>query len=123
MASQRKEIKENIRFKIIRLLGNNPEISTRKIAKEVGISNGAAFYMINALIEKGFVKMENFLSNPNKSQYAYLLTPKGIKEKTLLTYKFLELKKREFKELRSEIMLLEEETKANMDQKTDTINN
>ena len=67
--------------------------------------------------------MENFLSNPNKSQYAYLLTPKGIKEKTLLTYKFLEQKKREFKELRSEIMLLEEETKANIDQKTDTINN
>ena len=101
MASRRKETQEDIRFRVIRLLNENPEISTRQIAKKIGISNGAAFYMISALIDRGFVKLENFLSNPRKGQYAYLLTPKGIREKSLLTYNFLERKRQEFEELKS----------------------
>ena len=113
MASRRKENQENVRFRVIRLLNENPEISTRQIAKKVGISNGAAFYMISALIDKGFVKLENFLSNPRKGQYAYLLTPKGIREKSLLTYCFLERKRQEFKELQTEIKMLEEEAGLN----------
>ena len=113
MASRRKEHQENVRFRVIRLLNENPEISTRQIAKSVGISNGAAFYMISALIDKGFVKLENFLSNPSKGHYAYLLTPKGIREKSLLTYKFLERKREEFKELQTEIKMLEEEAGLN----------
>ncbi len=113
MASRRKENQENVKFRVIRLLNENPEISTRQIAKKVGISNGAAFYIINALIDKGFVKLENFLSNPRKGQYAYLLTPKGIREKSLLTYYFLERKRQEFEELRTEIKTLEEEVGLN----------
>ena len=113
MASRRKENQENVKFRVIRLLNENPEISTRQIAKKVGISNGAAFYIINALIDKGFVKLENFLSNPRKGQYAYLLTPKGIREKSLLTYYFLERKRQEFEELRTEIKALEEEVGLN----------
>ena len=122
MASRRKENQENVKFRVIRLLNENPEISTRQIAKKVGISNGAAFYIINALIDKGFVKLENFLSNPRKGHYAYLLTPKGIREKSLLTYDFLERKRQEFQELRTEIKALEEEVELNTDPITTTDN-
>ena len=115
MASRRKENQEDVRFRVIRLINETPEISTRQIAKKVGISNGAAFYMISALINKGFVKLENFLSNPRKSQYAYLLTPKGIREKSVLTYCFLERKRQEFEELRTEIKTLEKEAGLNTD--------
>ena len=115
MASRRKETQEDVRFRVIRLINENPEISTRQIAKKVGISNGAAFYMISALIDKGFVKLENFLSNPRKGQYAYILTPRGIREKSLLTYCFLERKRQEFEELRTEIKTLEEEVGSNTD--------
>ena len=92
-------------------MSENPDISTRKIAQKVGISNGTAYYLINALVEKGFVKLGNFLSNPNKGKYAYLLTPKGFKEKYNLTLKFLELKKKEFVELENEIKKLEKTAK------------
>ena len=122
MASRRKENQEDVRFRVIRLINETPEISTRQIAKKVGISNGAAFYMISALINKGFVKLENFLSNPRKGQYAYLLTPKGIREKSLLTYCFLERKRQEFEELRTEIKTLEEEVGLNTDPITKTDN-
>ena len=64
----------------MRLISDNPEISTRRIADKVGISNGSAYYVITALIEKGFIKLENFKNNPRKGQYTYLLTPKGIRE-------------------------------------------
>ena len=111
MASRRKEINENVRFQIINLISENPNITTRKIAQKVGISNGTAYYLISALVEKGFVKLGNFLSNPNKGKYAYLLTPKGFKEKYKLTLKFLELKKKEFVELENEIKKLEKTAK------------
>ncbi len=111
MASRRKEQRENIRFKVIRLISENPDITTRQIAKEVGISNGSAFYLLNALIEKGFVKFGNFFLSPNKEKYSYLLTRKGLKEKYDLTFSFLEYKKREFKELKEEIEILEQENK------------
>ena len=93
----------------MRLISENPNISTRKIASIVGISNGAAFYLLNSLIDKGFIKFENFLHNKNKRNYVYLLTPTGIKEKYKLTLRFLERKKKEYEELRIEIQKLEKE--------------
>ena len=111
MASRRKEITEDVLFQIMRLVSENPYISTRKIADKVGVSNGAAFYLLNSLIEKGFVKLENFLSNPNKKKYSYLLTARGMKEKYRLTLSFLERKKKEYKELKIEIENLENEKK------------
>ena len=84
-------------------------MSTRQVADEVGISNGSAYYVLTALVEKGFVKLENFKKNPRKIQYAYLLTPKGIREKSLLTHSFIERKREEFKVLKAEIKALEEE--------------
>lgn len=84
-------------------------MSTRQVADAVGISNGSAYYVLTALVEKGFVKLGNFKKNPRKGQYAYLLTPKGIREKSLLTHCFIESKREEFEVLRAEIKALEEE--------------
>ena len=114
MASRREEQQESARLRVMRLLSDNPKISTRGVADAVGISNGAAYYVLRALIEKGFVKLESFSNNSRKGHYAYLLTPKGIVEKSLLTHRFIKLKRAEFEMLRVEIKTLEEE----MDQAT-----
>ena len=109
MASRRKEYQSEIRLKVMRLISRVPEISSRKVANAVGISNGAAYYVLTALVEKGLVKLENFKKNPRKGQYAYLLTPKGIREKSILTHKYIKLKRQEYLELEAEIKALEEE--------------
>ena len=93
----------------MRLISQNPEISTRQVADEVGVSNGSAYYVLTALVEKGFVKLGNFKKNPRKGQYAYLLTSRGIREKSLLTHSFIERKREEFEALEAEIKALEEE--------------
>ena len=96
-------------MKVMRLISQNPEMSTRQVADEVGISNGSAYYVLTALVEKGYVKLGNFKKSPRKGQYAYLLTPKGIREKSLLTHSFIERKRQEFAVLKVEIKALEEE--------------
>ena len=109
MASQRENRQAEVRLKVLRLISQNPEMSTRRLAYEVGISNGSAYYVLTALVEKGFLKLGNFKKNPHKGRYAYLLTPKGIREKSLLTNSFIERKHKEFEILRAEILALEEE--------------
>ena len=109
MASRRQEQQAEIRLKVMRLISQDPKMSTRQVADKVGISNGSAYYVLTALIQKGFVKLENFKNNPRKDQYAYLLTPKGIREKSLLTHRFIGRKREEFELLKSEIKALEEE--------------
>ena len=100
---------EDARLRVMRLIKNNPEISSRKIAELVGVSNGSAYYIINALVKKGLVKFENFSKNPKKKQYVYLLTPEGLKQKSKLTLSFVRRKRLEFQSLREEINLLENE--------------
>ena len=109
MASRREEQQENARLQVMRLLSHNPEISTRALADAVRISNGSAYYVLKALVDKGFVKLESFRNNPQKGRYVYLLTPKGIREKSLLTKRFIKRKRVEFKMLQAEIEALEEE--------------
>jgi len=109
VASLRDARREEAQFQVMRLIAQNPELTTRQIAQEVGVSTGAAYYCLTALIEKGFVKLENFSKNPRKGQYAYVLTPRGIREKALLTVKFLERKLEEYEALKSEIAALEYE--------------
>ena len=109
MASRREEQQAEIRLRVMRLISQNPELSTRQVADKVGISNGSAYYVLTALVEKGFVKLGNFRKNPRKGQYAYLLTPKGIREKSLLTHDFIERKRDEFEALKEEIRALEKE--------------
>lgn len=94
---------------VMRLLDENPSISTREIARRVGISNGAAYYCVTALIDKGFVKLKNFTQSKTKANYIYELTPRGIRTKAALTVSFLERKRHEYEGLKVEIERLEAE--------------
>ena len=109
MASRRSEQQSEIRLKVMRLISEIPEMSSRQVADAVGISNGSAYYVLTALVEKGLVKLGNFKKSSQKGRYAYLLTSKGIREKTILTHNFIERKRREYENLRKEIEALEEE--------------
>ena len=109
MASRREEHQEDVRLRVMRLIDANSEMSSRQIADKVGIANGSAYYVLTALVERGFVKLENFKNSQRKGQYAYLLTPKGIREKSLLTHRFIGRKRQEFDALRAEIESLEQE--------------
>ena len=93
----------------MRLLETNPEMTQRELAEALGVSLGAANYCLKALVEKGWVKLENFQNNPNKLGYLYLLTPMGIAAKTTLTARFLRRKLSEYEALKSEIEQLESE--------------
>ena len=110
MASQREDQRYEVRLRVMRLVHANPEVTTRKIAEDVGISNGSAFYVLKALVEKGFLKLDNFKNSSSRGQYAYILTPKGVREKSLLTTRFIERKREEYKNLCAEIDALERET-------------
>ena len=107
MASQREQQQEETHFRVMRLLDEDPSISTREIARRVGISNGAAYYCVTALVEKGFVKLKNFTQSKNKANYIYELTPRGIRAKAALTVSFLERKRNEYTDLKLEIERLE----------------
>ena len=109
MASQREQQQEETHFRVMRLLDEDPSISTREIATKVGISNGAAYYCVTALVEKGFVKLKNFTQSKNKANYIYELTPRGIRAKAALTVSFLERKRNEYQDLKLEIERLESE--------------
>ena len=109
MASRRDEQQAEIRPKVRRLISGNPEISTRQVADEVEISNGSPYYVLTALVEKGFVKLGNLKNNPRKRQDAYPMTPKGIRKKPLLTHCFVERKRQEFEYLKAKFQVLEKE--------------
>jgi EPS-associated MarR family transcriptional regulator len=109
MASRRSENQSEIQLKVMRLIAEIPEVSSRRVADVVGISNGSAYYVLTALVEKGLVKLENFKKSPRKDRYAYLLTPKGIREKSILTHKFIKRKRKEYRDLKNEIEALEKE--------------
>ena len=107
MASRRKEYQEDAKLRVFQIIIKNPQMTTREIAQKVGISNGSAYYLLTSLIDKGFVKLSRFKENSQKIKYSYLLTPRGIREKSLITRKFLVRKKKEFEALRLEINSLE----------------
>ena len=107
MASRRKEHQEDAKFRVFQIINENPQMTTREIAQKVGISNGSAYYLLTSLIDMGFIKLSNFKQNSQKIKYSYLLTPKGIREKSLATNKFLVRKKQEYELLKKEIAELE----------------
>ena len=82
-------------------------MTTREIAKKVGISNGSAYYLLTSLIDMGFIKLSNFKDSSQKIKYSYFLTPKGVREKSLVARKFLVRKKQEYELLKKEIVELE----------------
>lgn len=96
--------REQATFRILRAVELTPDISERELAKQLGVSNGKAHYLIAALVEKGFVKMENFGRSGGKlRKIAYLLTPEGIKSRTELTREYLARKEIEYEALKAEI--------------------
>ena len=109
MSSKRTKLQEDTHFRVLRLLQENPEMSQRELAAAVGVSVGGIHYVLNALIEKGLVKLGNFTAAEDKRRYAYVLTPKGINEKSLIAGKFLKRKIAEYEALKAEIDALASE--------------
>jgi EPS-associated MarR family transcriptional regulator len=109
MTRPRKKPKEDVRFRVLRLLADNPEISQRELARSVGISLGSAHYCLSALADAGLVKLQNFSAAKDKRRYAYILTPAGFAEKTSLAHQFLRRKRAEYRALRDEIESLQDE--------------
>ena len=90
-------------FEVLRKINSNPESTQRELANDLGFSLGKLNYCLKALKGKGLVKIENFTKNPNKINYIYVLTPKGISEKTKLTVNFMKRKMKEYDELKREL--------------------
>ena len=103
MAELRTKMQEDVRFRVLRLLQDNPELSQRALAAKVGISVGGMHYVLNALVEKGLVKLGNFTASEDKRRYAYILTPKGVMEKARISKQFLSRKIAEYQDLKAEI--------------------
>ena len=98
--------KQDIHLDLLRKLESKPEYTQRELSREMGVSLGKVNYCMKKLIEKGWVKLINFSHHTNKVGYVYLLTPKGIEEKTRLTYAFLKIKSEEYEMLKEEISKL-----------------
>jgi EPS-associated MarR family transcriptional regulator len=103
MSSRRSKIQEDTYFRVLRILQESPDVTQREIAQLLGISTSGLNYCLNALIDKGWVKVHNFTESKNKFGYVYLLTPKGIAEKASLTGRFLQRKLKEYEEMKIEI--------------------
>jgi len=102
-------IDDETRYRILKLLEAQPELSQRELARELGVSLGKANYCLRALVAKGLVKAVNFKNNRNKKAYAYYLTPKGIDEKARVTLRFLMQKAQEYEALKRELRQLRRE--------------
>jgi len=100
---------DETRFRLLKLLHANPDLSQRELAQELGISVGKVNYCMRALVERGWVKARNFRDNPTKKTYAYLITPKGMEEKAQVTLRFLKHKVAEYEALQQEIQALRNE--------------
>ncbi len=103
------QTQEDTYFRVLRSLNENPDLTQRELAQKLGVSVGSLNYCLKALIEKGWVKMQNFSQSKNKFGYIYILTPSGISAKTALAMDFLSRKKHEYWLLRKEISLVKAE--------------
>ena len=109
MTSRRSQLQEDTYFRVLRMLQDNPDLTQREIAERLGVSTSGMNYCLNALISKGWVKVQNFSQSKNKFGYIYVLTPQGIIKKVTLTSRFLKRKQAEYEALRDEIEGLTEE--------------
>ena len=115
MASRRKEHQEDAKLRVLQIISNNSQMTSREIAQKVGISNGSAYYLLTSFIDKGLIKLENFKESEQKTKYSYLLTPKGIREKSFISSKFIVRKKQEYELLKKEITELERDVGLNIE--------
>lgn len=102
-------LNDETRYQLLKLLEQNPNFTQRQLAEALGISLGKANFCLKALIERGWVKAGNFHRSKNKKNYAYLLTPRGLEEKTRVTLRFLERKQKEYDSLIKELEGLRQE--------------
>ncbi len=105
---------DNTSYGLLKTLEDNPSLSQRDLSKRLGVSLGKVNFCLNALVEKGCLKVNNFRNSDNKLAYAYLLTPHGVDEKARMTVRFLKYKMQEYEQLRAEIkeLKLEAEQKG-----------
>lgn len=106
MTSRQAKLQEDTDFRILRLLEENPEITQRELARELGLSLGGVNYCLKALVDKGLVKVQNFSASEHKMGYVYRLTPLWIAQKAALTGRFLQRKMEEYERLKAEIKQL-----------------
>lgn len=100
---------ETTHYGLLKTLEDNPGLSQRDLAKRLGVSLGKINYCLNALVAKGSVKINNFRNSDNKLAFAYLLTPRGVEQKAVMTVEFLKYKVQEYERLRTEIEELQRE--------------
>ena len=120
MTSRQSKLQEDTYFRVMGILQENPNLTQRELADKLGLSLGGLNYCLRALIDKGFVKMQNFNKAENKLKFVYLLTPCGIKEKSALTYRFLERKMQEYETLKAEIETLKGQVALSADADSDS---
>jgi EPS-associated MarR family transcriptional regulator len=96
-------------FRTLRELAKDGTLSQRDLSKRMGLSLGRVNYLVNALLDKGYIKARRFKNSRHKIGYMYILTPKGVSEKISLTYKFLQRKLEEYHKLREDIETLRQE--------------
>ena len=92
-----------IRYRLFKLLDDDPNLTQRQMAEQMGISLGKFNYCLNELVKKGFVKINRFKSSDNKAAYMYILTPRGVEEKSKITIRFLKRKMQEFEKIKQQI--------------------
>lgn len=114
MTSRRSQLQEDTNFRVLRMLSDNPDMTQREIAERLGVSTSGLNYCLNALIDKGYLKVQNFSQSKNKFGYIYLLTPQGIEKKAQLTSRFLKRKIAEYDALRAEIESLHTEANSSV---------
>jgi len=102
-------LNDETRYRILKMLEADPQASQRRIADELGISLGRVNFCLQALIKKGLIKVNNFRSSANKRAYLYLLTPRGIEDKAMVTMRFLKSKLGEYEALKREVEELQRE--------------
>jgi MarR family transcriptional regulator, temperature-dependent positive regulator of motility len=100
---------EDTHYQVLKILEQNPQISQRELAGEMGVSLGKVNYCLKALVDKGLVKAKNFKNSANKRAYFYVLTPRGMEAKAKMSVRFLQRKLEEYEALRAEIEELKSE--------------
>lgn len=108
-------MQDEITYKLLKTIENEPHLSQREIARKMGVSLGKTNYCLKALLDKGYIKVRNFYKNKKKKAYIYILTPNGMEEKAQVTYRFLQRKINEYESIKAEIESLKTEAAVTKD--------
>ena len=103
---------QELEYRALKILEQQPDLTQRQLAEELGISLGKTHYLVKSLIDVGWVKLDNFQRSNNKWGYAYLLTPMGLAEKASITVRFLARKQEEYRQLERQIADLSVEVES-----------